>query len=138
MHPLSISQSDVNTDALAAALATVVERCVDQLPVDPMRRAKALAQAADASLVLSSDELVALGVKGVESFVDGDHAYGYCFRRHRQRNRTLWTVERSLIHRTLPLAKTLSRQVGFGMGIEACLDLAPVGVGAQIFAVNSL
>ena len=119
-------------------MATVVERCVSQLPVDPMRRAKGLAQAADAGLVLSSDELVALGVKGVESFVDGDHAYGYCFRRHRQRNRTLWIVERSLIHRTLPLAKILSRQVGFGIGIEACLDLMPVGVGAQIFAVNSL
>jgi hypothetical protein len=82
--------------------------------------------------------VVALGVKGVEGFVDGDHAYDYCFRRHRHLNCTLWMVERSPIHRSLPLAKTLTGQVGFGMDVEACLDLTPVGVGAQIFTVNSL
>ena len=101
-------------------------------------RAKALAEAADLSLVLGTDELVALGVKGVEGFVDGDLAYGYCFHKHHQRNRTLWTISRALIQRELPPIKALPKQVGFGMGVEACLDLTPVGVGSHIFAINSL
>ena len=105
---------------------------------DPFRRAKALAEAADAALVLTTDELVALGVKGVEGFVDGDLAYGYAFHKHNQRNRTLWTVTRALTQREFPPAKALPKQVGFGMGIEACVDLVPMGIGNQIFALNSL
>lgn len=61
---------------------------------DPLKRAKGLAEAADHALVLTTDELEALGVRGVMGFADGDLAYGYCFHKHQQRNRTLWTVER--------------------------------------------
>jgi hypothetical protein len=66
-------------------------------------------------------------------------AYGYAFHKHHQRNRTLWTVTRALIQRELAPAKTLPKQqVGFGMGLEACVDLVPMGIGNQIFALNSL
>ncbi|MCY2944976.1 MAG: hypothetical protein NT142_10670 [Planctomycetota bacterium] len=110
-----------------------------QSSADPLRRAKALAEAADLSLVLGTDELVALGVKGVEGFADGDCAYGYAFAKHHQRGRTLWTISRSLIQRELPPTKALPKQpVGFGLGIEACVDLVPMGIGNQIFALNSL
>jgi hypothetical protein len=104
---------------------------------DPFRRAKALAEAADNCLVLTADELAAVGVKGIGAFVDGDVAFGYRFHRHHQRGRVLWTVERALNHRELPPAKALPKQqVGFG--VEACLDLVPMGIGNQIFALNSL
>ena len=66
-------------------------------PEDPLRRARGLAEAADNGLVLTTDDLVALGVKGVDGFSDGDLAYGYVFRRHRQRNRALWTIERAIV-----------------------------------------
>ena len=52
-----------------------------------------LADAADQGLVLTSDALTALGVKGINGFADGDEAFGDRFRKHSQHNRTLWTVE---------------------------------------------
>ena len=55
-----------------------------------------LADAADQGLVLTTDALTALGVKGINGFADGDEAFGDRFRKHRQHNRTLSTVERSL------------------------------------------
>lgn len=63
---------------------------------DPLARAQGLAEAADKALVLSTDELVALGVKGDEGFSDGHLVYCYVFSKHTQRNRTLWTVERAI------------------------------------------
>lgn len=90
---------------------------------DPLKRARGLAEAADRGLVLASDELAALGVKGVDGFSDGDHAYGYCFRKHHQRNRTLWTVERTigkpLDDGTVTALPPAKRSVGFGAAVEA-------------------
>lgn len=90
---------------------------------DPLKRARGLAEAADNGLVLTSDELAALGVKGVDGFSDGDHAYGYCFRKHHQRNRTLWTVERTigkpLTDGTATALTPAKRSVGFGAAVEA-------------------
>ena len=89
----------VDAGALAAVVATVMAQCTaSSLPaaVDPLARAKGLAEAADPGLVLTTDELAALGVKGIEGFGDGDLAYGYIFNKHTQRNRTLWTVERAI------------------------------------------
>jgi hypothetical protein len=82
-----------------AALVSVIASVMGQQPVassDPLKRAKGLADAADHALVLTTDELTALGVKGIDGFADGDEAFGYRFGKHRQRNRTLWTVERSI------------------------------------------
>jgi len=72
--------------------------------------------------VLTTDELAALGVKGVDGFADGDLAYGYCFHKHNQRNRVLWTVARVIAKPAtasslIPL--TPSRPVGFAGAIEA-------------------
>ena len=114
-----------DAEAIAAAVAAVLATHTFSLPapsVDPLARAKGLADAADAGLVLTTDELVALGVKGVDGFADGDLAYGYRFHKHNQRNRVLWTVERSIAKpvsagNLTPL--TPSRPVGFAGAIEA-------------------
>jgi hypothetical protein len=90
----SIAKQD---DALIAAMAAAMAQVASAPPEDPLRRAKGLAEAADNGLVLTTDDLVALGVKGVDGFSDGDLAYGYVFSRHRQRNRTLWTIERAIV-----------------------------------------
>lgn len=95
----STSQSIAKRDdaALIAAVAAAMAQAAPTPPDDPLRRARGLAEAADNGLVLTTDDLVALGVKGVDGFADGDLAYGYVFSRHRQRNRTLWTVERAIV-----------------------------------------
>jgi hypothetical protein len=115
-----------DAEALAAVVAAALAQHTVSLPAassDPLARAKGLAAAADAGLVLTTDELVALGVKGIDGFVDGDFAYGYCFHKHNQRNRTLWTVERVIVTRhtqTAPLTTTSTmRPVGFAGAIEA-------------------
>ena len=87
------------TEGLALAIAQAMAKTTLSLPVppvDPLRRARGLAEAADAGLVVTTDELVALGVKGVKDFSNGDEAYGYCFTRHEQRNRVLWTIARTI------------------------------------------
>ena len=86
------------TEGLALALAQAMAKTfpLPVTPIDPLRRARALAEAADHGLVITSDELVALGVKGVKDFANGDEAYGYCFTRHEQRNRVLWTIARTI------------------------------------------
>lgn len=114
-----------DAELIAAAVAAVLASHTHSLPVsavDPLARAKGLADAADAGLVLTTDELVALGVKGIDGFTDGDLAYGYCFHKHNQRNRVLWTVDRAIAKPVsagtlTPL--TPSRPVGFAGAIEA-------------------
>jgi hypothetical protein len=72
-------------------------------------------------LVLTTDELVALGVKGVKDFANGDEAYGYCFTRHEQRNRVLWTIARTIgkpATASNVTAVTSRPSIGFG-AIEA-------------------
>ena len=105
--------------ALAQAMAKTFPLPVP--PVDPLRRARGLAEAADAGLVLTTDELVALGVKGVKDFANGDEAYGYCFTRHEQRNRVLWTIARTIgkpATASNVTAVTSRPSIGFG-AIEA-------------------
>lgn len=81
----------------ASSLSTITkETTTSSLPADPFRRARGLAEAADNALVLTSDELSAIGVKGVQSFANNDLAYGYQFQKHEQRNRVLWTVRRAI------------------------------------------
>jgi hypothetical protein len=106
---------------------------------DPLKRARGLAEAADNGLVLTSDELAALGVKGIDGFADRDLAFGFAFHKHQQRNRVLWTVERAISKpavsggvTALTPAKT-EKQVGFGLGAV----MLPCD-GARIFATNTL
>jgi len=132
--PVSASSDAGNSKALAkvadaeliaTAVAAVLATHTHSLPAsaaDPLARAKGLADAADGGLVLTTDELAALGVKGVDGFTDGDLAYGYCFHKHNQRNRVLWTVERVIAKPATASSLTPltpSRPVGFAGAIEA-------------------
>ena len=117
------------SDEVAAIIAKTIAACTVSLPAaDPLRRAKALAEAADNALVLTTDELVALGVKGIASFANGDLAYGYCFIKHEQRNRVLWMVERCFAApagsiKALPASKQ-NKQVGFA----SCLTISAISL----------
>ena len=116
--------SGINAEGLAVAIAQAISKTTLSLPVspvDPLRRARGLAEAADAGLVLTTDELVALGVKGVKDFANDDEAFGYCFTRHEQRNRVLWTVARTIgrpATASSMTALTGKASIGFG-AIEA-------------------
>lgn len=113
----------------AAIIAKTIAACTVAFPAaDPLRRAKALAEAADNALVLTTDELVALGVKGIASFANGDLAYGYCFVKHEQRKRVLWMVERCFAApvgsvKALPASKQ-NKQVGFA----SCLTISAISL----------
>jgi len=122
-----VSRLDASEE-VAAIIAKTIAACSFSLPADPLRRAKALAEAADNALVLTTDELVALGVKGIASFANGDLAYGYCFIKHEQRNRTLWMVERCFAApagsaKALPASKQ-NKQVGFA----SCLTISAISL----------
>jgi hypothetical protein len=116
--------SGVNAEGLALAIAQAMAKTTLSLPVppiDPLRRARGLAEAADAGLVLTTDELVSLGVKGVKDFANGDEAFGYCFTKHEQRNRVLWTIARTIGKPATAgnvTAMTGQARIGFG-AIEA-------------------
>ena len=116
---------------LVAALASAL-----QPQADPLSRAKGLAEAADHALVLTTDELVALGVKGVDGFADGDEAYGYAFSKHRQRNRTLWTVERTIGTSNLAGPKAVQSSGPRSVGFAA--HISPQANGFNLFAQTTI
>lgn len=122
--------------ALIAAVAAAMTQAAPTPPDDPLRRARGLAEAADNGLVLTTDDLVALGVKGVDGFADGDEAYGYVFHRYRQRNRTLWTVERAIVKSkpdfSLPASSSSndSPRVGFAASFN--------NTGISLFAATTI
>lgn len=88
-----------------------------QPAADPLQRARGLAEAADAGLVLTNGDLEALLGQGVSSWRDGHESYGYRFARHQQGRQVLWSVSRALTSRaTSPSPVTspsASRAVGF-------------------------
>jgi len=117
---------------MAAAIAAAL-----QPPSDPLRRAKGLAEAADHELVLTTDELVALGVKGVDGFADGDEAFGYRFSKHRQRGRVLWTVERSIGGKTLKqFGDAVDQRIESGRQVGFAAHLS--GNGVSLFAATTI
>jgi hypothetical protein len=119
---------------IAAAMAAAL-----QPAPDPLRRARGLAEAADHQLVLTTDELVALGVKGVEGFADGDEAFGYRFSKHRQRNRTLWTVERCIGFKTLKqLDQAVDQKVDAGRQVGFAAHLTSNTSGVSLFAATTI
>lgn len=129
-RPKDASHDQSQLVAIAAAVAAQLAPAPD-----PLRRAKALAEAADNGLVLASDELVALGVKGVEGFADGDLAFGYCFHRHNQRNRVLWTVERAIAQRP---ANTSSLPSARPIGFAGVMEDAPAALDASFRVMSSV
>ena len=96
-----------------AVLAAAVAAAMPQPVVDPLTRARGLAEAADAALVLTNDDIAALLGQGVSSWKDGHLAYGYQFSRHKQGTQVLWTVSRAVTaapDRQLPAQ---AKRVGF-------------------------
>jgi len=116
---------------LAQALAAAL-----QPAPDPLRRAKGLAEAADHGLVLTTDELVALGVKGAEGFTDGDEAYGYRFGKHRQRGRVLWTVERTISSSAIVGGKAIQSSGERAVGFAA--QFTDTTRGVSLFAATTI
>jgi hypothetical protein len=112
------------TEGLALAIAQAMAKTTLSLPVppiDPLRRARGLAEAADAGLVLTSADLTKLGVSGINKFQDGEREYGYVFHKHKQKNIDLWTIERAIgkpATASNATALTSRPSIGFG-AIEA-------------------
>ena len=79
-----------------AVLAAALAAASPAPPVDPLQRARGLAEAADAGLVLANEDMAALLGHGVSSWRDGHEAYGYRFGRHQQGRQVLWTVARAI------------------------------------------
>jgi hypothetical protein len=111
----------------ASALAAALAQLMPAAPaVDPLLRARGLAEAADSGLVLTTGDLAQLLGQGVTSWRDCHQAYGYRFNRHKQGVQVLWTVARALALSTSPATSTTygtspatSRAVGFLAAPEA-------------------
>ena len=134
----AISKKEQDTAALVAAIASAMGQ-QQSVPTDPLRRAKGLAEAADHQLVLTTDELVSLGVKGVDGFSDGDEAFGYRFSKHRQRNRTLWTVERSIGAKPVnQLGGAVEQKSDTGRQVGFAARLTDTATGISLFAATTI
>ena len=119
---------------IAAAMAAAL-----QPAPDPLMLPRGLAEAARDQLVLTTDQLVALGVKGVDGFADGDVAFGYRFSKHRQRNRTLWTVERCIGVKTLKqLDQAVGQKVDAGRQVGFAAHLTSNTSGISLFAATTI
>jgi hypothetical protein len=115
--------SGISSEGLALALAQAMGKTfsLPAPPTDPLRRARALAECADAGLVVTSADLTKLGVSGINKFQDGEREYGYVFHKHKQKNIDLWTVERAIgkaATASSMTALTGKASIGFG-AIEA-------------------
>jgi hypothetical protein len=124
----------------ASALAAALAQLMPAAPaVDPLQRARGLAEAADSGLVLTTGDLAQLLGQGVTSWRDGHQAYGYRFNRHKQGIQVLWTVARALALSTSPATSTTygtspatSRPVGFLAAPEArsCITVQAIALPA--------
>ena len=95
---VSVTPQASSDSSQLAVLAAAVVAAMPAAPVDPLRRAKALAEAAELKVALSSPELAeVLGMSPatVSSWLDG-HSPRPGFSLHRQKigNAVWWTVER--------------------------------------------
>jgi hypothetical protein len=110
-----------------AAMAAAMAAAMPSAPVDPLRRAKALAEAAELGVVLSSPELAeVLGMSPatVSSWADGHSPRpGFTLRREKAGAAVWWTVERQ----GAPISNVRAisgRTVGFG----SCLTVEAVAL----------
>ena len=110
-----------------AAIAAAMAAAMPSAPVDPLRRAKALAEAAELGVALSSPELAeVLGMSPatVSSWPDGHSPRpGFTLRREKAGAAVWWTVERQ----GAPISNVRAiggRTVGFG----SCLTVEAVAL----------
>jgi hypothetical protein len=113
-------QSDiVPADHLTAALAAIVSQQQVPPPADPLRTAKALAEAAELGVALSTAELagvLGMAVGTVRGLADGHCPRpGFTLRREKAGNAVWWMVERPGRSHTVPAVTGTAggRSVGF-------------------------
>ncbi len=110
---LSVTPQGVTDSSQLAVLAAAIAGAMQSPPADPLQRARGLAEAADAGLVLTATDLGALLGHGVTSWRDGHLAYGYRFSRHKQGTQVLWTVTRAVTAAPDTTQTPAARTVGF-------------------------
>ena len=110
---LAVTPQGVTDSSQLAVLAAAVAAAMPSAPVDPLQRARGLAETADAGLVLTATDLGALLGHGVTSWRDGHLAYGYRFSRHKQGTQVLWTVTRAVTAAPDTTQTPAARSVGF-------------------------
>jgi len=103
---------DLDPQQLSAMATALLARFIPSSPsADPLQRARGLAEAADARLVLTTKELTEVLGHGINGWRDSRDDYGFHFTRHKQQGKVLWTVERSpwsqLPQTELPQTETL-------------------------------
>ena len=95
---LAVTPQGVSDGSQLAVLAAAVVAAMPAAPVDPLRRAKALAEAAELKVALSSPELAeVLGMSPatISGWMDGHSPRpGFSLRREKVGNAVWWTVER--------------------------------------------
>jgi len=126
---------DSSHDQSLVAIATAMATQLAPAP-DPLRRARALAEAADNGLVLDNSELKALGVSGVAGAKTDQEAHGYRFVRHQPRGEktaVMWTVERAIAQRPSASSSTTVRPIGFAGAMDA-----PAAIDASFRVVGSV
>jgi len=124
------------TDQLAV-LAAAVAAAMPQPTVDPLTRARGLAEAADNALVLTNEDLHALLGQGVSAWSDGTERFGYRFRRHQQGRQVLWVVERAVaVSGKLAAVSGRAKRVGFATPEIIEAKVSVLSSGAALFASN--
>lgn len=109
----------VPVDQLTAALAAIVSQQQGTPPADPLRTAKALAEAAELGVALSTAELagvLGMAVGTVRGLPDGHSPRpGFTLRRQKAGNAVWWIVARPGHSQTVPAVTGAagSRSVGF-------------------------
>jgi hypothetical protein len=117
----------VPADQLVAALAAIAGQQQQAQPVDPLRCARALAEAAELGVPLSNAELagvVGMSPATVSSWPDGHQPRpGFVLRREKAGNAVWWMVERPGRNQTVPadlraINSGASRTVGFAQVLD--------------------
>ena len=127
--------SAVSDGSQLAVLAAAVVAAMPAAPVDPLRRAKALAEAAELKVALSSPELAeVLGMSPatVSSWADGHSPRpGFTLRREKAGAAVWWTVERQSDTVSNVHAFASSRPNSLGgrsVGFSSCLTVEAVAL----------
>ena len=116
----------VPADQLVAALAAIAGQQQQAPPADPLHTAKALAEAAELGVALSTSELagvLGMAVGTVRGLPDGHTPRpGFTLRREKSGNAVWWLVERPGRNQTVPAdlraISSTTRSVGFAQVLD--------------------
>ncbi len=110
---LAVTPQGGSDSTQLAVLAAAISAAMPAPAVDPLARARGLAEVADAALVLTNGDLESLLGQGISSWKEGHLAYGYQFHRHQQGRQVLWTVSRAVTATPDSRQLASSKRVGF-------------------------